>query len=90
MLMTAVLGLLEWVMHVMVFVRNGPRPLKRPRPLKTAPGLRGPCHLIALLHQERELPKLNSAFISPGFLRYSPSVSGMFMSLQGSAFTLNV
>lgn len=57
------------VMHVMVFVRNEQSTLKRPKPTKTAPWLCGPCQLIRTLSKGWELPKLNSPFISPEFLR---------------------
>lgn len=67
-LTTTILGFLE-VMRVMVFVRNEQMPLKRPQNPKTAPRLRGPCQLIPTPREGWKLPKLNSLFISPGFLR---------------------
>jgi len=57
------------LMRVMIFVRNEQNPLKRPQKPKTAPRQRGPCQLIPAPREGWELPKLNSLFISLGFLR---------------------
>lgn len=62
--------LVSWgrVMLVMVYLRTKQSPLKRPKPLKTAPCKHGPCQLIPTLCKRWELPKLNSPFISPRLL----------------------
>lgn len=50
------------------YLRTKQSPLKRPKPMKTAPHMPGSCQLISTLCERWELPKLNSPFISPGLL----------------------
>lgn len=56
-------------MLVMVYLGTKQSPLKRPKPMKTAPCVHGLSQLIPTLYEGWELPKLNSPFISPGLLR---------------------